>query len=85
MKLNYRLSNAHYENEFNKIKAEFDEKIKLLDDKNAALLSLARQINTAENKDELKKGLFMLLEDGSVNFSAEDWDSFLSGKKTLEI
>ncbi|MBQ3656363.1 MAG: hypothetical protein II956_05885 [Bacteroidales bacterium] len=84
MKLNYKLSNEHYENEFNKIKAEFEEKMKLIDDKNAALVSLAKQINTAQNKDDLKTGLLQLLE-GTVNFSAEDWDDFLSGKKTLEI
>lgn len=85
MKLNYRLSNEYYENEFNKIKAEFEEKMKVLDNKNAALISLAKQINTAQNKDELKKGLFQLLEGDTKNFSAEDWDDFLSGKKTLEI
>jgi hypothetical protein len=86
MKLNYKLSADYYENEFQKIKAEFEQNMKAVDDKNAALVTLARQINTAGNKDELKNVLLQLLEgDSGKKISTEDLDAFLSGKKTLEI
>ena len=85
MKINYALSNEYYQNEFEKIKAQFTESIKNIDDKNAFLLSIAQKVNTSENKEELKKSLFLLLDSDYQKFTPEDWDLFLSGKKNIEI
>jgi hypothetical protein len=85
MKLNYKLSEEHYNKEFEKIKGIFAENIAKLDNQAEIIREIARKINTAENNSELKKGLISLLDNQNAGFSDADWDDFIAGKKTIEI
>ena len=85
MKMNYTLAQGYYEEEFAKIKQQFNENMKNIDNKSAAIVEIARKINTAENKEELKKGLFQLLDSDVKKFTEKDWTDFLNGDKIIEI
>lgn len=85
IKLNYTLSQEHYEKEFNKIKEQFVANMKLIDNQSAALQEIARMVNTADNNEAVKRGLLKLLGDGHEQLSAQDWNDFLEGRKTITI
>lgn len=85
MKINHALSEEYYENEFQRIKATFDENVKGIDNQHLALMEIAKKINTAPDNEALKNSLIKLLGKDKEGFTSKDWDDFLSGEKIIEI
>lgn len=85
MKIKQNFSQEMYDREFAKIKEAFAERMKAIDNRAAFVQETARKINTAADHDSLKKALIELAGDYTTGMSAQDWDDFLDGKKTIEI
>lgn len=85
MHLQQKLAQEVYDREYAKIKEAFAERMKAIDDRAAFVQETARKINTADDHDTLKKALIELAGDYTTGMSAQDWDDFLEGKKTIQI
>jgi hypothetical protein len=85
LQLRQKLSQEVYDREFAKIKEAFAERMKAIDNRAAFIQKTARKINTAEEHDALKAALIELAGDYTTGMSAQDWDDFLDGKKTIQI
>ncbi len=85
MKLNQGLAQEYYDMEFAKIKAEFAENIKKVDNQALMLQEIARRVNTSDNAADLKAALMALLGDGQSALTADNFDDFLTGKLTINI
>ena len=85
MHLQQKLAQEVYDREYAKIKEAFAERMKAIDDRAAFVQETARKINTADDHDMLKKALIELAGDYTTGMSAQDWDDFLEGKKTIQI
>ncbi len=85
MRLKQTLGKEMYDREFKKLKAEFDERMKLVDDKAAFIRETAKKINTADEHDALKEALLELVGANAPSYTQKDWDDFLDGKKIIEI
>ncbi|MCQ2253336.1 MAG: hypothetical protein MJZ61_07790 [Bacteroidales bacterium] len=85
MQVNQGLAQEYYDREFQKIKDEFQQNIKAVDNQAQILQEIARRINTAPNKDELKQSLLQLLGNSGNTLTAQDFDDFLAGRKTISI
>ncbi len=85
MHLQQKLAQEVYDREYAKIKEAFAERMKVIDDRAAFVQETARKINTADDHDTLKKALIELAGDYTTGMTAQDWDDFLEGKKTIQI
>jgi len=85
MKIQQNLAQEVYDREYAKIKEAFAERMKVIDDRAAFIQETARKINTAEGHDALKQALIELAGDYTTGMTAQDWDDFLDGKKTIQI
>jgi hypothetical protein len=85
MHLQQKLAQEVYDREYAKIKEAFAERMKAIDNRAAFVQETARKINTADDHDMLKKALIELAGDYTTGMSAQDWDDFLEGKKTIQI
>lgn len=85
MKQNDAKSEKHYNQQLEKLKQQFKAEIDAVDDKAALLRNVMAKINTAASPEECKRGLMMLADLDNANISDADWDSFLSGNKTITI
>lgn len=85
MHLQQKLAQEVYDREYAKIKEAFAERMKVIDDRVAFVQETARKINTADDHDTLKKALIELAGDYTTGMTAQDWDDFLEGKKTIQI
>lgn len=85
MRLNQGLAQEYYDMEFEKIKAEFAQNIKKVDNQALMLQEIARRVNTADNAADLKAALMALIGDGQTTLTAENFDDFLAGKLTINI
>jgi len=85
MQLNQALAQEYYDMEYNKIKAQFSENMKGIDNEMALIQEIARQINTSDNPEALKKSLFLLLKGKDSGYTADDYEQMLAGNKTINI
>lgn len=85
MKIQQNLAQEVYDREYARIKEAFAERMKQIDDRAAFIQETARKINTAQDHDALKQALIELAGDYTTGMSAQDWDDFLDGKKTVQI
>ena len=73
-----------YERDLDNLKAQFRKEWDAIDKKAEALGDIMARINTAATDEERKRGLMQLADIGD-DWSDDDWDKFLSGKKDLVI
>ena len=78
-------SEEFYAEQLEQLKGEFQNSMQQIDDKSAFLRAVAAKVNTACSDDEIKQGLFSLLNVSDEEWSESDWDAFLSGDKELHI
>ena len=74
-----------YDEELEKLQADFRKSLQAVDDRNAVLRESLRLMNTAENHEQLKEGLLSLADKDAGEFTEKDWDEFLDGTKTIEL
>lgn len=79
------MAHKAYDKELKKLQQEFRRAIAGIDDKGAVLRECLKNINSSMNSEQLKDGLLSLAGKNGANFSRQDWDDFLNGKKNIEL
>ena len=79
------LAHKAYDRELEKLQNEFKRNLADIDNKSAVLRESLRRINTAQNHEQLKEGLLSLTGKDNAALSAQEWEDFLNGNKTIEL
>lgn len=74
-----------YQAERARLKAKFQQACSEIDDKSSVILETLKIINTTDNREVMIKGLAFLADVDLDDFSQEDIDDFLLGKKVIEL
>lgn len=74
-----------YQAERAQLKAKFQQACSEIDDKSSVILETLKIINTTDNREVMIKGLAFLADVDLDDFSQEDIDDFLLGKKVIEL
>lgn len=78
-------THKEYDRELEKLQDEFWRNLADIDNKSAVLRESLRRINTAQNHEQLKEGLLSLAGKNDTILSAQEWEDFLNGNKTIEL
>lgn len=79
-----RIEKNFYEQEINRVKADFQSVMADLNAESDVLVEIMKGVKTAKTKEQVKKGL-LLLCDSDKNISESEWNDILNGGKNLEI
>jgi hypothetical protein len=74
-----------YSKEFERLKAEFQQRYAEIDDKADAIREALKIINTTDNQDSMAKGLLLLADVDVDSLTDEEMEDFLMGKKTIKL
>lgn len=74
-----------YSKEFERLKAEFQQRYAEIDDKADALREALKIINTTDNQDSMAKGLLLLADVDVDSLTDEEMEDFLMGRKTIKL
>lgn len=85
MRDNNQLTSEVYDAELDKVKKEFDNKIKNIDSQSDVLGEVLKKINTAGDSDSLKKAFVELAKDSKVFANEDDVIKFLKGEIKITI
>lgn len=80
-----KLTREAYEKEFKRMKSEFQQTIKQIDDKNEIIMKAIQKANNSDNKEELRKALIELTGSSEFSLTEFDFDKILKGEKAIEI
>lgn len=84
-RLEGKLASAAYDEELRKIADDFSKQIKDIDDKSAFVREIMRHVNLAANEDDRKHALLMLGKLSNQQLTEQDFQDFISGKRTIEL
>lgn len=85
MKVQNTIAEQKYNQELAALQGRFHDYLTRIDDKSAVLMKTLRQINTAQNPEQLKNGLLALMGQDGNRISKEDLEDFINGTKTIEL
>ena len=85
MRVKSAINDKKYDEELEKLQADFRKSLQAVDDRNAVLRESLRRMSTTENHEQLKEGLLSLADKDAGEFTEKDWDEFLDGTKTIEL
>lgn len=85
MKTTSRMAENRYNQELTALQNQFREYLSHIDNKSAVLAKSLQQINTAQNQEQLKKGLLSLIGQQNDLIKKEDLEDFINGTKTITL
>lgn len=88
LQLNKKLteeSKRNYEKQLENMLHDFTSNMKDIDNKSVVLMEIMKKINTAENNEQIKKGLIMLTRASGYQFTENDIEKILKGDRIIEI
>lgn len=84
-KMKAQLNDVVYNREMDKMKREFQTVMAELNEQGASLMEVMKRVNTAVEKDDLRRALSDLSGSSACELSEQDFDDILAGKKQIEI
>lgn len=85
MKVQNTIAEQQYNQELAALQSRFHDYLTRIDDQSAVLMKTLRQINTAQNPEQLKNGLLALMGQDGNRISKENLEDFINGTKTIEL
>lgn len=85
MKVQQTIADQKYRQELAALQNRFRDYMKQIDNRSAALMKALRQLNTAQDHEQLKQGLLALVGDNNDLIRKEDLDELIHGTKTIEL
>lgn len=85
MKVQQTIADQKYRQELAALQNRFRDYMKQIDNRSAALMKALRQLNTAQDHEQLKQGLLALMGDNNDLIRKEDLDELIHGTKTIEL
>lgn len=85
MKVQQTIADQKYRHELATLQNRFRDYMKQIDNRSAALMKALRQLNTAQDHEQLKQGLLALMGDNNDLIRKEDLDELIHGTKTIEL
>lgn len=79
------LTRAEYDREYQRMAADFDSRLRTIDDRSAYVREVMRRINTAMNDDDRRQALLMLSELSGQSLTEQEYDDFVAGRKDVEL
>ena len=79
------LTRAEYDREYQRMAADFDSRLRTIDDRSAYVREVMRRINTAMNDDDRRQALLMLSELSGQSLTEQEYDDFVAGRKDIEL
>lgn len=79
------LIRAEYDREYQRMAADFDSRLRTIDDRSAYVREVMRRINTAMNDDDRRQALLMLSELSGHSLTEQEYDDFVAGRKDVEL
>lgn len=74
-----------YTKEFERLKAQFQQRYAEIDNKADVIRDALKVINTTDNRDGMVKGLLLLADLDVDSLTDEEMEDFLTGKKTIKL
>ncbi len=80
-----QLTREAYNEEFEKLKSEFQRTMAQIDKKSAVVMQAVQRANNSTNKEDLRKALLALTNQRESDLTENDFDMMLRGEKSIEI
>ena len=80
-----RLASQEYDREVKRLQKDFDSQFADINTRKEALAQLMNDTSFTQNKDERRKYLLRLSNMDTKGLSADEWEAFLRGDRTITL